>query len=106
MKAVTGPSIAYIATQLRFALCSASTFSRTDRVTDSEYFYNLIVELLEDPEEREEADELLRWWNRQIFPKLNTSDTRTIHEDSVVARIKLRRKEMQQEREAESFQLA
>ena len=33
-------------------------------MTDSEYFYNLVVELLEDPEEREEADELLRWWNR------------------------------------------
>ena len=38
-------------------------FSRTDTVTDSEYFYNLVIELLEDPEERVEVDDLLKWWN-------------------------------------------
>jgi hypothetical protein len=48
----------------RFALTSAQVFSRTDHVTDSERFYNSILELLEDPDERDEVDQLLTWWNR------------------------------------------
>lgn len=35
-----------------------------DLVIDSECFYNSIVELLEDPEEREEVDQLMIWWNQ------------------------------------------
>ncbi|TFK18064.1 hypothetical protein FA15DRAFT_660999, partial [Coprinopsis marcescibilis] len=37
-----------------FVLSSSPVFSRTDLVTDSEYFYNSVVELLEDPEEQAE----------------------------------------------------
>ena len=43
---------------------SAQIFSRTDLVTDSERFYNSILELLDDPEEKDEVDQLLTWWNR------------------------------------------
>ena len=50
--------------QVRFALSSAQVFSRTDLVTDSERFYNSILELLDDPEEKGEVDELMTWWNR------------------------------------------
>ncbi|KAJ3494462.1 hypothetical protein NMY22_g20071 [Coprinellus aureogranulatus] len=64
MTSVTIPSIAYIATQIRFALSSGSVFSRTDKATDSEFFYNLIIEVLEDPDEYVEVVELLRWWNQ------------------------------------------
>jgi hypothetical protein len=39
-------------------------FSRTDSVTDSERFYNSILELFDDVDEREEVDDLLVWWNR------------------------------------------
>jgi uncharacterized protein HemY len=35
-------------------------------VTDSETFYMSILGLLEDPEEREEVNGLLTWWNRQV----------------------------------------
>ena len=35
-----------------------------DTVTDSERFYNSILDLLEDPEETKEVDDLLTWWNR------------------------------------------
>lgn len=52
--------------QARFALTSAQVFSRTDLVTDSERFYNSILELLLDPEEHEEVDQLLTWWNRYV----------------------------------------
>jgi hypothetical protein len=45
-------------------LSSGSTFSRTDRASDSEYFYELLIEVLEDPEEYVEVSELLGWWNR------------------------------------------
>ena len=82
MRAVTKASLAYIATQVcltaeihrvlptklmqaRFALTSAQVFSRTDHVTDSERFYNSILELLDDREEKEEVDQLLMWWNRR-----------------------------------------
>jgi hypothetical protein len=41
---------------------------------DSERFYNTILELLEDVEEKEEVHELLVWWNRCVtvrtFPGL------------------------------------
>jgi hypothetical protein len=50
--------------QVRFALSSSPVFSRTDTVTDSEFFYNLVVDLLEDESEREEVADLLKWWNR------------------------------------------
>lgn len=83
MTSVTKASIAYIATQVsiyslfllssiddgqkaRFALTSASTFSRTDTVTDSENFYISVLDLLEDPLETRESEKLLVWWNRCV----------------------------------------
>ncbi|KAF8834707.1 hypothetical protein BDN67DRAFT_914415 [Paxillus ammoniavirescens] len=66
MRSVTKTSIAYVATQTRFALSSAQVFSHTDLVTDSERFYGSIVELLDDPEEKDEVNQLLTWWNRYI----------------------------------------
>ncbi|KAG1827582.1 uncharacterized protein BJ212DRAFT_1443543 [Suillus subaureus] len=68
MTAVTGASIAYVTTQVRFALCSSSVFSRTDTATDSETFYHSLLDLLEDPDEQGEVTDLLVWWNYQIFP--------------------------------------
>lgn len=50
--------------QVKFSLTSSPIFSRTDLATDSERFYNSIVEFLEDPEENTEVQELLVWWNR------------------------------------------
>ena len=35
-----------------------------DLVTDSKHFYNTILELLDDPEEKGEVDQLMTWWNR------------------------------------------
>ena len=82
MRCVTKASIAYVATQVmssmfftdvvvsihctqtRFALTSTQVFSQTDHVTDSERFYNSVLELLDDPEEKEEVDQLTVWWNR------------------------------------------
>ena len=34
---------------------------------DSERFYNLVVKLFDDPEEVEEVNELLIWWNWYIY---------------------------------------
>jgi len=68
MTQVTPASIAYIATQVRFALSSSAVFSRTDTVTDSERFYSSVLDYFEDPDEQEEIRELLVWWNRRIFP--------------------------------------
>ncbi|KAG2091808.1 uncharacterized protein F5147DRAFT_748065 [Suillus discolor] len=67
MTSVTITSIAYITTQVQFALSSSSVFSRTDTTTDSETFYHSLLDLLEDPEESKEVHELLTWWNRYVI---------------------------------------
>jgi len=86
MTEVTPASIAYIATQVsftyafvgcvvthifdvpqvRFALSSSPVFSRMDTITYSETFYNSVLGLLRDIEEKEEVDKLLMWWNQYV----------------------------------------
>lgn len=83
-------------------------FSRTDTVTDSDRFYNSILELFDDIEEQEEVRELIEWWNRyvrweladirninlmryrQIFPNY-ISTRRPLPMNSALAKIKERR---------------
>ncbi|KAF8074942.1 hypothetical protein FPV67DRAFT_1559560 [Lyophyllum atratum] len=64
MTRVTPASIAYVATQVRFALTSSPIFSRSDLATDSERFYNSILDLFDDVDEQQEVNDLLNWWNR------------------------------------------
>ncbi|KAG2145514.1 hypothetical protein BD769DRAFT_1625224 [Suillus cothurnatus] len=87
MTRVTLPSVAYIATQVRFALTSSPVFSRTDTVTDSERFYNSILDVFEDPDEKQEVDNLVVWWNRQVFPSYSTAQ-RPLAKNSALARIR------------------
>ncbi|GBE80079.1 hypothetical protein SCP_0212820 [Sparassis crispa] len=61
MTKVTGASIAYVATQVQFALSSSPVFSRTDMATDSECFYMSILNLFEDLDEQVEVSELITW---------------------------------------------
>lgn len=84
-------------------------FSRTDTITDSERFYNSVLELLEDPDEKQEVAELLTWWNRytiiavifsvlssnlsdlsQVFPEYSSAQ-RQVCSDSALARIREKR---------------
>ncbi|KAH6871255.1 hypothetical protein BKA70DRAFT_1379457 [Coprinopsis sp. MPI-PUGE-AT-0042] len=92
MASVTIPSLAYIATQVRFALSSTATFSRNDAITDSEKFYNSLITLLEDPEERNEVNKLSQMVE-QVFPHA-TSPGRsvTVSEESVYWKIKEKRR--------------
>ncbi|KIJ10242.1 hypothetical protein PAXINDRAFT_86370, partial [Paxillus involutus ATCC 200175] len=92
MRSVTKASIAYVAMQVRFSLTLTQIFSRTDLITDSEHFYNSILELLKDPEEKEEVDQLLMWWNRQVFP-LYVDSERMPSKNSALARIRQKRAE-------------
>ncbi|KAG2145008.1 hypothetical protein BD769DRAFT_1625523 [Suillus cothurnatus] len=64
MNSVTIASIAYIATQVQFALTSSLMFLRTDTATDSETFYHSLFDLLEDTDKSKEVNELLVWWNQ------------------------------------------
>ncbi|KAF8833417.1 hypothetical protein BDN67DRAFT_917060, partial [Paxillus ammoniavirescens] len=86
MRSVTKASVAYVATQVQFALTSAQVFFHTDLVTDSERFYESILELLDDPQEKGEVDQLLTWWNRQVFP-LYSDIERLPSKNSTLARI-------------------
>jgi len=79
MTRTTTASLAYIATQvyfhpssfslrltiwqLRFALSSSSVFCRTDTSTDSERFYESVLDFLDHPDEENEVRDLLNWWN-------------------------------------------
>ncbi|KAG0695576.1 hypothetical protein DFH29DRAFT_814029 [Suillus ampliporus] len=87
MNSVTIASIAYITTQVRFALSSSSVFSRTDTVTDSETFYHSLLDLLEDPEECKEVDELLTY---QVFPT-SSAAKRPISANSALSKIRQKR---------------
>jgi hypothetical protein len=93
MTKVTPASIAYIATQVRFALSSSPVFSRTDTVIDSETFYISVLGLLEDVEEKEEIHQLLMWWDRQIFPS-HLSVRQPARKNSALTRIKQKRLEI------------
>jgi hypothetical protein len=64
----------HLRSQVRFALSSSPVFSRTDTITDSERFYNSILELFDDPEEQQEVDDLLTWWNRYVKLVLHLHD--------------------------------
>ncbi|KAG1745135.1 hypothetical protein EDD22DRAFT_786118, partial [Suillus occidentalis] len=90
MTCVTIASISYIATQVRFALSSSSVFSRTDTTTDSETFYHSLLDLLEDPEECQEVNELLTWWNRQVFPT-SSAAKRPVSANSALSKIRQKR---------------
>jgi hypothetical protein len=50
--------------KVRFSLSSSPVFSKSDNVTDSERFYTTVLDLLEDPDEAKEVDNLLGWWDR------------------------------------------
>ncbi|KAH6880570.1 hypothetical protein BKA70DRAFT_1238733 [Coprinopsis sp. MPI-PUGE-AT-0042] len=71
MKQVTVLSLAYVATQVRFALSSSPTFSRTDLVTDSERFYGSVIEAFTEPQYQARVKLLLNWWDvdRSKHPK-------------------------------------
>ncbi|KJA26299.1 hypothetical protein HYPSUDRAFT_132935 [Hypholoma sublateritium FD-334 SS-4] len=90
MTGVTRGSIAYAATQARFALCSSSIFNRNDTITDSERFYDSILEYLEDPDEADDVNHLLAWWNRQVFPNY-VPNSRPVSKNSALAKIKAKR---------------
>jgi hypothetical protein len=60
---VASPISDPILQQLRFALSASAVFCRSDTLTDSELFYETVLQFLDDPEEKDEVDELLNWWN-------------------------------------------
>ncbi|RDB16267.1 hypothetical protein Hypma_003004 [Hypsizygus marmoreus] len=88
MTEVTLPSLAYIATQVHFALTSAGSFSRIDMVTDSERFYNSLLDMLEDCRDRPVVKQLLAWWNRKIFPHTSPESVLAPIEGSILERIR------------------
>ncbi|KAG1820670.1 hypothetical protein DFJ58DRAFT_720189 [Suillus subalutaceus] len=99
MNSVTIASMAYIATQVcrvQFALSSSSVFSQTNTTTNSKTFYHSLLDLMEDPEECKEVDELLTWWNwliityaAKFFP-LPPAAKRPISANSALSKIQQR----------------
>ncbi|KAF8226633.1 hypothetical protein L208DRAFT_1300992, partial [Tricholoma matsutake] len=90
MTRVTTASLAYVATQLHFTLSSSLVFCQLDTVTDSEQFYKSVLDFLDDPEEKDEVDDLLNWWNCQVFPSYIVRD-HMVTKQSTLARLKKKR---------------
>ncbi|TDL20869.1 hypothetical protein BD410DRAFT_841057 [Rickenella mellea] len=68
MTAVTPASLAYIAMLVRFSLSNQQTFNRNDMVTHTEKFYTNLIDHLGEPDEAEEVESLMLWWNTRVFP--------------------------------------
>jgi len=101
MTRVTTASLAYVATQLRFALSSSSVFCRNDTSTDSERFYESVLDFLDHPEEQDGVRDLLRWWNSRIFPSY-VSREQVVSKDGALAKLTERRALRQLENTAPS----
>ncbi|KAG6919106.1 hypothetical protein DXG01_009362 [Tephrocybe rancida] len=67
MKKVTPASIAYIAAQVKFCLSSERTRLGKGASGDFKQFYTLAWNLLTDVAEKENVDDLLVWWNREMM---------------------------------------
>lgn len=68
---VTPRAIAYVATQLHFALNDATNWVTCYNGFNYEEFYEFIIDFFEEdqtPEGKAAANELLDWWNRRVFP--------------------------------------
>lgn len=98
--------------QVQFTLSSSLVFSRTDMTTDSERFYDSTLKILEDPEEQQEVQALMKWWNmwalyntiqkfkllnmilsinnRHIFPN-HVLGLRALKKDCVISKIREKR---------------
>ncbi|KZV88624.1 hypothetical protein EXIGLDRAFT_839087 [Exidia glandulosa HHB12029] len=68
MTQVSVGSIAYTASFLRFALYEGERFTRTDVNADVAGFYSSLYSLLTDPTWEDEVQDLLKCWNRRVFP--------------------------------------
>ncbi|KAG2738150.1 hypothetical protein P692DRAFT_20759487 [Suillus brevipes Sb2] len=79
MTSIQPRAIAYTAVQLRFALSSAGSWRIMDDDFDQEEFYHNIVdyfELCPSRESAKEVENLLLWWNQQVFGRRNVSEYR------------------------------
>jgi len=80
MSKVTPRALAYAATQLAFALCNAENWCLEHNGCNFQLLYETIVdyfEAVENPLKRTERDQLLEWWNGQIFPNAKSTNHAT-----------------------------
>jgi hypothetical protein len=56
-------------------------------VTNSERFYNTVLDLLEDVDEMEEVAELMTWWNRYASPTSFQCSTFTLRFQSDLSQL-------------------
>ncbi|EJD51862.1 hypothetical protein AURDEDRAFT_158707 [Auricularia subglabra TFB-10046 SS5] len=77
--AVTVGSICYVHAHLKHALSSSRVFSKTDpeKNGDLEGFYGTLYQILTHPDEKENLDALLAWWNKRVFPSARRTRERS-----------------------------
>ncbi|KAL6302525.1 hypothetical protein BKA93DRAFT_827417 [Sparassis latifolia] len=88
MTVVTPASIAYIAMHLLFALSSSCVFNKFNVDVDLVGFYRSIKGFFYDSKWADESQDLLDWWNRQIFPALYQTPATTMKGSHQMARMR------------------
>ncbi|KIM41094.1 hypothetical protein M413DRAFT_445819 [Hebeloma cylindrosporum] len=92
---VTPRSIAYVAVLLVFNLTNAASWTETHNGFNFMAFYNFIIDYFEvtcDEYEKENVEQLLAWWNRQVFPHhvVDDVDSRESYDELAAARARAR----------------
>ncbi|CAA7270390.1 unnamed protein product [Cyclocybe aegerita] len=89
IKAVTLRSLAYAATQLVLALSSAPKWTIKHSGFNFQSFYKFIINYLEDfqgnREHCKKVEDLLLWWNKQVFPHVVPSTECDVRVNSMKA---------------------
>ncbi|KAK0447142.1 hypothetical protein EV421DRAFT_1901259 [Armillaria borealis] len=71
MTAVTGHHIAYAATQARYCIGTVDKWQQFDGGFDLWQFFWSIVDFFEGEDKDDSAEEILSWWNKEVFSTCN-----------------------------------
>ncbi|KAF8582471.1 hypothetical protein K439DRAFT_1618226 [Ramaria rubella] len=80
--------IHWFESQTYFGLLSNENNQKSGGAFELSTLYWQIMHLLEDSDLKEEADDLLLWWNRQIFPSKSSAKSATQKELDPIAKLK------------------
>ncbi|KAK0472299.1 hypothetical protein IW261DRAFT_1509111 [Armillaria novae-zelandiae] len=72
MTSVTSHHVAYAATQARYCLGTVDKWQQFDGGFDLWRFFWSIIDFFEGPDKNDAAENILAWWNKEVFSTRNT----------------------------------
>ncbi|KIJ40748.1 hypothetical protein M422DRAFT_49067 [Sphaerobolus stellatus SS14] len=89
LHAVTGHSLAYIVAHVYQALDSAESHCKEGGAFDLAALYFQVVDFFEDEDFTPFADDVLKWWNKQIYPRKSSARSKQDVVPKGVSKLKL-----------------